>query len=62
MRVPVLILESTRCFLKSGRDFTRSFAEKMSRADARNIYPLRRSRERGLERKGRCNNTTSVPR
>ena len=57
--VLVLISESTRYFLKSGRDSTGSVIEKKSKTGASNVRPARQSRDRRLERKGRCNSTTS---
>ena len=42
--VLVFILESTRRFLKSGRDSTGSVAETTSRTGARNVRPAQRSR------------------
>ena len=42
----MLILESTRRLLKLGRDFTGFVVEKTSRAGARNVRPVRRSRTR----------------
>ena len=56
--VLVLISESTRYFLKSGRDSTGSVIEKMSKTGASNLRPAPRSRDRRLEREGRCNNTS----
>ena len=52
MVVLVLILESTRRFLKSGRDSTGSVVEKMLRAGARNVRAVRLSRDGRLEREG----------
>ena len=40
MRVLVLILELTRRFLKLGRNFTGSVAEKTSKVGARNVRPV----------------------
>ena len=42
------------------RDSTGSIVEKMWRTGARDVRSVRRSRDQGLEREGRCNNTTSV--
>ena len=36
--------------------------KKTSKAGARNVQPVRRSTDRGLQREGRCNNTTLVRR